>query len=187
VAFIPGVCPWGPSGDRFSDPLRKRFRLFPLRAIAILRWCCFPKVCPSRVRRLTVDVADFGVRPLASHIEPSKAACRIRPAINANLMVAPAIFCAGYSASRSATASAHFPSKYPSSRGVPQNFAKSFCSQHGQPKYLSKHRVNQPRGEYMSLPMLGMWHSSCRKPNNGPLSGGACPLSGVKRTYATAP
>src|SRR5262249_39506548 len=93
-------------------------------------------------RRLTVDIADFRSRPLAGHIEPSKATCRIRPTTNANLMVTPPIFCAGYSAARSATASAHLPPKYPSCRGVTQDFAKSFSGQHGQPKRLSKRTVN---------------------------------------------
>src|SRR5262245_7208486 len=57
-------------------------------------------------------------------------------------MVTPPIFCAGYSATRSATASAHLPPKYPSCRGITQDFAKSFSGQHGQPKYLSKRTVN---------------------------------------------
>jgi hypothetical protein len=127
-----------------------------------------PKVCPSRVRRLTVDIADFGVRPLAGHIEPSKATCRIRPTTNANLMVTSPVFCTGYSANRSATASAHLPPKYPSCRGVTQDFAKSFGGQHGQPKYLSKRTANiaKPTKELngMSRAMLGMRHSSCRRP-----------------------
>jgi hypothetical protein len=41
-------------------------------------------------------------------------------------MITPPISCAGYSANRSATASAHLPPKYPSCRGVTQNLAKSF-------------------------------------------------------------
>src|SRR5271157_3274544 len=85
-------------------------------------------------RRLTVDIADFGVRPLAGHIEPSKATCRVRSTTNANLMITPPISCAGYSANRSATASDHLPPKYPSCRGVTQNLAKSFGGQHGQSK-----------------------------------------------------
>ena len=150
--------------------------------IAIWRRCCFPKVCPSRVRRLTVDIADFGVRPLAGHIEPSKATCRIRPTTNANLMVTPPIFCAGYRANRSATASAHLPPKYPSCRGVTQDFAKSFRGQHGQPKYLSRRAVviGKPTKELngMSPTMLGMRHSSCRRSKrsaNGP-EAHQCPL-----------
>src|SRR5215469_12275299 len=123
--------------------------------------------------RLTVDIADFGVRPLAGHIEPSKATCRIRPTTNANLMVTPPIFCAGYSANRGATASAHLPPKYPSCRGVTQDFAKSFSAQHGLPKYLSKRTVNigKPTKELngIRLTMLGMQHSFCRKRSaNGP-------------------
>jgi hypothetical protein len=115
--------------------------LFPLRAIAIWRRCCVQKVYPSRVRRLTVEIADFGVRPLAGHIEPSKTTCRIRPTINANLTVTPPIFGPSDSANRSASASAYLPPKYPGCRGVTQDFAKSVSGQHGQPKYLSKRAV----------------------------------------------
>ena len=107
-----------------------------------------PEVCPSRVRRLTIDIADFGIRPLAGHIEPSEATCRIRPTTNAYLMVTPPIFCAGYSANRSATAHAYLPPKYPGTRGVTQDFAKSFSAQHGQPKYFSKCTVNNQRAEW---------------------------------------
>ena len=92
-------------------------------------------------------------------------------------MVTPPIFCAGYGANRSATASAHLPPKYPSCRGVTQDFAKSFSGQHGQPKYLSKRTVNigKPTKELngMSLTMLRMRHSFCRRPKrsaNGPRS-----------------
>src|SRR5215831_9402151 len=114
--------------------------LFPLRSIAIRRRCCFPKICPSRVRRLTVKIADFGVRPLAGHIEPSKAACRIRPTINANLTVTPPVFGPGDSANRSASARAYFPPKYPGCRSVTQDFAQSVSGQHGQ-QYLSRRAV----------------------------------------------
>src|SRR5262245_14908812 len=131
---------FGGKADMISPLEPQTLWLCPLRAIATWRRCCFPKVGPSRVRRLTVDIADFGVRPLAGHIEPSKATCRIRPTTNANLMVTPPIFCAGYSATRSATASAHLPPKYPSCRGVTQDFAKSFGGQHEQP--LSKRTGN---------------------------------------------
>ena len=83
-------------------------------------------------------------------------------------MVTPPIFCAGYRANRSATTSTHLPPKYPSCRGVTQDFAKSFRGQHGQPKYLSKRTVNigKPTKELngMSPTMLGMRHSSCRRP-----------------------
>src|SRR5262245_51855085 len=83
-------------------------------------------------------------------------------------MVTPPIFCAGYSATRSATASAHLPPKYPSCRGVTQDFAKSVSGQHGQPKYLSRCAVviGKPTKELngTSLAMLGMRHGSCRKP-----------------------
>ena len=128
------------------------------------------------------DIAHFPVRPLAGHIEPSKATCRIRPTTNANLMVTPPIFCAGYRANRSATASAYLPPKYPSCRGVTQDFAKSFRGQHGQPKYLSRRaveigkRTKELNG--MSSTMLGMRHSSCRRPKrsaNGP-EADQCPL-----------
>src|SRR5262245_48422565 len=57
-------------------------------------------------------------------------------------MVTPPTFCSGYRANRSATAGAHLPPKYPSCRGITQDFAKSFSGQHGQPKYLSKRTVN---------------------------------------------
>ena len=141
----------------------------------ILGRCCFPKVCPSRVRRLAVDIADFGVRPLVSHVKPSKATRRIRPTTNANLIVTPPVFCAGYGANGSATASAHLPTKYPSSRRVTQDFAKSFCGQHRQPKYFSKRTVNIGKStkgpNSLSLAMLGMRHSSCRRTKhsaNGP-------------------
>ena len=81
-------------------------------------------------------------------------------------MVTPPIFCAGCSANRGATASAHLPPKYPSCRGVTQDFAKSFSAQHGQPKYLSKRTVNigKPTKELngISLTMLGMRHSFCQ-------------------------
>ena len=118
-------------------------------------------------------------------------------------MVTPPIFCAGYRANRSATTSAYLPPKYPSCRGVTQDFAKSFRGQHGQPKYLSRRAViiGKPTKELngMSSTMLGMRHSSCRRPKrsaNGPeahqcpllsLSEHSsntteCPLSGVKRT-----
>ena len=118
-------------------------------------------------------------------------------------MVTPPIFCAGYRANRSATASAHLPPKYPSCRGVTQDFAKSFRGQHGQPKYLSRRAVviGKPTKELngTSSTMLGMRHSSCRRPKrsaNGPeahqcpllaQSGHAelhctCPLLGVERT-----
>src|SRR5262249_47691250 len=113
--------------------------------------------------------------PLAGHIEPSKATCRIRPTTKANLMVTPPIFCAGYSANRGATARAHLPPKYPSCRGVTQDFAKSFSAQHGLPKYLSKRTANigkLTKGlNGISLTMLGMRHSFCRKRSaNGPRS-----------------
>ena len=92
-------------------------------------------------------------------------------------MVTPPIFCAGYSANRSATASAHLPPKYPSCRGVTQDFAKSFSGQHAQPKYLSRRAavMGKPTKELngMSLTMLGMRHSFCRRPKrpaNGPRS-----------------
>ena len=90
-------------------------------------------------------------------------------------MVTPPIFCAGYRANRSATASAHLPPKYPSCRGVAQDFAKSFRGQHGQPKYLSRRAavIGKPTKELngTSPTMLGMRHSSCRRPKrsaNGP-------------------
>src|SRR5262245_45176882 len=95
-----------------------------------------PEGLPISCQTLTVDIVDVGVRPLPGYIEPSKVTCRIRPTINANLMVTPAIFCAGYSANRSATASAHLPPKFASCTGVTQDFAKSVSGQHGQPKYL---------------------------------------------------
>jgi hypothetical protein len=123
---------WGPSftsAARSSSLLPQKAHF---RATPILRWCYFPKVCPSRVGRLTVDIADFGVRPLAGHIKPSKATCRIRSTTNANLLITPPIPCAGYSANRSATAGAHLPPKFPSCRGITQNLAKSFGGQHGQ-------------------------------------------------------
>jgi hypothetical protein len=104
---------------------------------------CFPKVCPSRVRRLTIKVANFGVRPIAGHIEPSKTTCRIRPTTNANLTVTPPIFCTGSSADRSATAGAHLPPKYPGCRDVTQDFAQSVSGQHGQTKYLSRRGSNR--------------------------------------------
>src|SRR5262249_10377984 len=124
--------------------------------------------------------------PLAGHIEPSKATCRIRPTTNANLMVTPPIFCAGYSANRGATASAHLPPKYPSCRGVSQDFAKSFSAQHGIPKYLSKRTVNIGKPTKglngISLTMLGMRHSFCRKRSaNGPQSPSMSAF-GTKRT-----
>ena len=59
-------------------------------------------------------------------------------------MVAPPIFCAGYRANRSATASAHLPPKYPSCRGVTQDLAQSFSGQHGQPKYISRNARQRP-------------------------------------------
>ena len=117
-------------------------------------------------------------------------------------MVTPPIFCAGYRANRSATASAQLPPKYPSCGGVTQDFVKSFKGQHGQPKYLSRRAVviGKPTKELngMSPTMLGMRHSSCRRPNVPQtdrkahqcpllsLSGHSsntteCPLSGVKR------
>src|SRR5262245_303800 len=83
---------FGGKADMISPLEPQTLWLCPLRAIATWRRCCFPKICPSRVRRLTVDIADFGVRPLAGHIEPSKATCRIRPTTDANLMVTPPIF-----------------------------------------------------------------------------------------------
>src|SRR5262245_32736908 len=110
---------------------RKRFKLFPFRAIAIWRRCCLPKVCPSRVRRLSVDIAEFGVRPLAGHMEPSKATCRIRPAINANLTVTPPIFGPSDCANRSASTSAYLPTKYPGCGGVTQDFAQLVSGEHG--------------------------------------------------------
>ena len=97
-------------------------------------------------------------------------------------MVTPPIFCAGYRANRSATASAHLPPKYPSCRGVTQDFAKSFRGQHGQPKYLSRRavKIGKPTKELngMSPTKLGMRHSSCRRPKrsaNGPKAH-QCPL-----------
>ena len=135
--------------------------LFPLRATAILRRCCLPKVCPSRVRRLTVDVVDFGVRPLAGHIEPSKTTCRIRPTINANLTVTPPIFGPSDSANRSASASAHLPPKYPGCRGVTQDFAQSVSGQHGQPKYLSKRAVViGPALQFSAIQSTSHWHDA---------------------------
>src|SRR4029453_19412462 len=126
-----------------------------------------PKVCPSRVRRLAVDIADIGVRPLAGHIEPSKATCRIRPTIDANLTVTPPIFGPSDSANSSAKANAFLPPKYPGCRDVTQDFAQSVSGQHGQPKYLSRRAVviGKPtkRAENMSLTMLGMRHGSCRR------------------------
>ena len=172
------TCPLsGESGHDFLTSLVANALAYFLLGTAIWRRCCFPKVFPPRVRRLTVDIADFGVRPLAGHIEPSKATCRIRPTTNANLMVTPPIFCAGYSANRSASASTYLPPKYPSCRGVTQDLAKSVSGQHGQPKYLSKRAVNigKPTKE-LSLTawnMLGMRHSSCRRLKcfvNGPRS-----------------
>src|SRR5262249_42949995 len=61
-------------------------------------------------------------------------------------MVTPSIFCTGYSATRSAAASTHLPPKYPSRRGVTQDFAKSFSGQHEQPNYV----LNRTANIYMS-------------------------------------
>jgi hypothetical protein len=64
----------------FSDSSsRKRFSYFLLER---LRFCD--------------DGASEGLPISSGHIEPSKATCRIRPTTNANLMVTPPIFCAGY-------------------------------------------------------------------------------------------
>jgi hypothetical protein len=143
------------SGHDFLTPLAANALAISSRAIAIWRRCCFPKVCPSRVRRLTVDIADFGVRPLAGHIEPSKATCRIRATINANLTVTPPIFGSSDSANRSASASAYLPPKYPGCRGVTQDFAQSVSGQHGQPNITfqthGSHRQTNQRAEGMSL------------------------------------
>src|SRR5262249_16134082 len=99
-------------------------------------------------------------------------------------MVTPPTFCAGYSANRSATASAHLPPKYPSCRGVTQGFAKSFSGQHGQPKYLSKRMETSAN----RLTTLGMRHSFCRRPKrstNGPRSASMSAF-GPKRTSVCA-
>ena len=111
-------------------------------------------------------------------------------------MVTPPIFCAGYRTNRSTTASAHLPPKSPSCGGVAQDFVKSCRGQHGQPKYLSRRAVviGKPTKELngMSPTMLGMRHSSCRRPKrsaNGP-EAHQCPLltqsgqsSGNNQTY----
>jgi hypothetical protein len=136
--------------------------LFPLRAIAIWRRFRFPKVCPSRVRRLTVEIADIGVRPLAGHIEPSKATCRIRPTIDANLTVTPPIFGPSDSANRSASANAYLPPKYPGCRDVTQDFAQSVSGQHGQPKYLSRRAVviGKPTKESRKHELNNAWNAT---------------------------
>src|SRR4029450_9037070 len=105
--------------------------------------------------------------PLAGRIEPSKATCRIRPTINANLTVTPPIFGPSDGANRSASASAYLPPKYPSFRGVIQDFAKSVSGQHGQPKYLSKRTVNIGKPS-ISPTMLGMYIPN--RSANGPRS-----------------
>jgi len=133
----------------------------------IWRRCSLPKVCPSRVRWLSVEIADFGVRPLAGHIKPGEATCRIGPTINANLTVTPPIFSPRDCANRSASASAYLPSKCPGCRRVTQDFPQSVSGQHGQPKYLSRRAVfignSTKRLEGISLTMLGMQHRSCRR------------------------
>ena len=111
--------------------LRKRFSYFLLERLR------FGDDVACRRFRLPIDVADFGVRPLAGHIEPSQATCRIRPTINANLTVTPPVSGPSDSANGSASAGAFLPPEYPGCRGVTQDFAQSVSSQHGQPKYLS--------------------------------------------------
>jgi hypothetical protein len=87
------------------------------------------------------------------------------------------------SMSACATARAHLPPKYPSCRGVTQDFAKSFSGQHGQPKYLSKRTVDIGKPTKglngMSLTILGMRHS-CRRPKrsaHGPRNRGSLRIS----------
>src|SRR6516164_4549075 len=96
-----------------------------------------------RRRRRFAHLVSDGLplnRPLAGHVEPGKAACRIRPTINANLTVTPPVFGPGDSANRSASARAYFPPKYPGCRSVTQDFAQSVSGQHGQ-QYLSRRAV----------------------------------------------
>ena len=69
------------------------------------------------------DLVRANVDVIATFGDSGKATCRIRPTTKANLMVTPPILCAGNSANRSATANAHLPPKYPSCRGVTQDFA----------------------------------------------------------------
>ena len=76
AACASGRSAFGAEADMISDrSSRKRFSYFRFGRLRFGDDVAFPEVCPSRVRRLTVHIADLGARPLAGHIEPSKTTC----------------------------------------------------------------------------------------------------------------
>ena len=69
-------------------------------------------------------------RPFAGYIEPSKAAPRINPSINANVKITPGIGATRNSAGCSAPPR-NLPSEYSGCSVVTQDLAKSLSAQHG--------------------------------------------------------
>jgi hypothetical protein len=167
IPFFSGHSDSGDIFARFCNPDAPHTELIATpRGCPPLQRCHRPQVGPSGVGCFVVDVTDFQLRPLASHVKPREPVCSVYLSVYADLAVT---FWRMNAACNSAdvTTLAHPPSEYPGRRSIVQQLAQS---------------VGRERLSLRALPAFVPGHSVRLAKKNRATS-----AFGTKRTSLVAP
>ena len=173
--FFAGHFDTGDVLARFCNPDAPHTKLIARpRGCPPLRRCHRPQVGPSGVGCFVVDVTDFQLRPLASHVKPREPVCSVHLSVYADLAVTFWRMDAACNSADVRTTPVHPPSEYPGRRIILQQLAQSVgrerLSLRALPAFVAGHSVRLAKEGAAQCPLLTqsghhlLWAS--RKPNS---------------------